>query len=46
MSNPYTSNAGCGEARGESHHYHALDRLCELSALDDRWTVEYIWLGE
>lgn len=45
MSNPYVSNAGCGDSRGGSHHYHALDRLCELSSLDDRWTVEYVWVG-
>lgn len=37
------TNGEC--TRGGSQHYHALDRLCELVSLDDRWTVEYIWLG-
>jgi hypothetical protein len=45
MSNPYASQGYGSDSRGGSHHYHGLDRLRELNALDDHWTVEYIWLG-
>jgi hypothetical protein len=40
------SYAATGSQEGSGHGgARALDRLLHLSSLDDKWTVEYIWLG-
>jgi len=40
------SYTATGSQEGSGHGgARALDRLLHLSSLDDKWTVEYIWLG-